>query len=108
SSEFQGGAAAGVVRRCDGEAAGVDDAQDRCRYFGTDAVTRNQRHSMCHAWSFVRRNRFVKLSSKRRSLNPTSAVHFRVPQSEQLLDTAYTVRYKAHRLVVHINFRILE
>jgi len=28
-------------------------------------------------------------------------VHFRVPSFEQLLDTAYGVRYKAHRLVVY-------
>src|SRR5205814_3964379 len=40
---------------------------------------------------------FVKLSSTHDSLNATSVLRLRVMMSKRVLDTCYTVRYKAHR-----------
>src|SRR5262249_2913865 len=40
---------------------------------------------------------FVKLSSSRNSLNPASVVRLHVTMLKRMLDTSYTVGYKAHR-----------
>ena len=54
---------------------------------------------MRHVRSFISRDSFVKLSSRSKSLNPASALHFGVAELETVVDTAYTVRYKPQRLL---------
>ena len=46
----------------DSSASGVYNAKHCSGDFRTDAITRNERYSMRHAWSFMTHDLFVKFS----------------------------------------------